>query len=71
MIEIIEIDKDKLLEVIWGICLSDNFGDVMESIKPLIKALGINSEYAPGQGELLGMMKHLDLIPESQRENFE
>lgn len=65
MIDKIEISKDALLEVLWGICLSDHMGDVMRSIGELTKPVGINECMA--QDELLDTMKRMDLIPEYQR----
>ena len=64
--ERIEIEKDELLEVLWGICLSDHLGDVMGSLGPLLKPLGLEVD---GQEALLDKMKAKDLIPEYQRED--
>ena len=61
----IVIEKDELLEVLWGICLSDHLGDVTESIGPLLAKIGIPETM--GQYQLLEKMKSMDLIPEYQR----
>ena len=61
----VNIKKEDLVDVMWGICLSDHLGDVWDSIKPLTDALGIPKDYY-GDG-LLSKMKEMDLIPDYQR----
>ena len=65
MEDFINIKKDVLIEILWGICLSDHLGDIWNSIDPLLEALelpvGISDE------ELLDKMRELDLIPDYQR----
>ena len=62
----ITIKKAELVDVMWGICLSDNHGDVWDSVEPLIKALGISKNMYGD--ELLDKMKEMDLIPDYQRD---
>lgn len=58
----ISIKKADLVEVMWGICLSDHLGDVWNSVKPLVGSLGISKDVCGDN--LLEKMKELDLIPD-------
>jgi len=62
----IEISKEDLADVLWGICLSDHLGDVFGSIAPLTRAIGI--EDWNDDEDLLEKMKAIDFIPEYQRD---
>ena len=62
----VTIKKEDLVEVLWGICLSDHLGDVWNSVEPLVESLGIDSGLS-GE-ELLDKMEEMDLIPSYQRD---
>lgn len=65
MEDFINIKKDVLIEILWGICLSDHLGDIWNSIDPLLEALGL--PVGISDEELLDKMRELDLIPDYQR----
>ena len=64
----IKIDKDELIEVLWGICLADHLGDVADEMYYLTRLLGIEDDEYYGPDDLLELMKSKDLIPEYQRD---
>tara|TARA_S200002703_G_scaffold34987_1_gene30214 strand:- start:1115 stop:1498 length:384 start_codon:yes stop_codon:yes gene_type:complete len=61
----ITLSTEDLVELLWGICLSDHLGDVMRSLGPIKEALELEKW---GQEDLLEEMKQKDLIPEYQRD---
>ena len=62
MPEKIELDKTLLIEVLYGICLADHLGDVMDEVEKLSKLVGINE--ISSQEDLLNKMNSMDLIPD-------
>lgn len=66
MDEYISIKKADLVDVMWGICLSDHLGDVWNSIEPLVESLGISNDIYGV--DLLDKMKEMGLIPDYQQD---
>lgn len=61
----VEIEKETLVDIMWGLCLSDHLGDVWRSVEPLIEVLGISKD--TWGDKLLDKMKEMDLIPDYAR----